>query len=274
MGPKGVMGMVRRWLWIVVLVVGGLLFGAVWWVLRDTGNPNLVPALILLGSAVIPLTFVTFIAGQRVGFGVGAGTVVTAALVGGVVGVVLAGLLEYDTIKDLGGLPMVGVALIEESAKLIAPLVVLLVVLRRRWVPADGLLVGVATGAGFAVLETMGYALVVLVESSGSLQALDNVLVTRGVMSPAAHMAWTGITAAGLWVAVGRRWRGWSWSWFVGAFVVAVGLHAIWDSANATWVYVLLGVAGLGIVFTATFVFHPRSRRFVQARPTFVAGPA
>jgi protease PrsW len=253
------MGMVRRWLWVVVLVVGGLLFGAVWWVLRDTGNPNLVPALILLGSAVIPLTFVMFIAGQRVGFGVGAGTVTTVALVGGVVGVVLAGLLEYDTLKDLRVLPMVGVGLIEETAKLIGPVVVL-VVLRRRRVPADGLLVGVAAGAGFAVLETMGYALVVLIRSGGSVAALDDVLLMRGAMSPAAHMAWTGITAAALWIAASRGWSGWSWAWFVAGFVVAVALHATWDSANSIWVYVVLGAISLGIVFTATVALHPRAR--------------
>ncbi|WP_133901423.1 PrsW family glutamic-type intramembrane protease [Actinophytocola oryzae] len=269
--------MVRRWLWVVVLVVCGLLFGAVWWVLRETGNPNLVPALILLGSAVIPLTFVTFVAGQRVGFGVGAGTVGTVVLVGGVVGVVLAGLVEYDTVRGLGALPMVGVGLIEEAAKLTAPVAVLLVlvVLRRRRAPADGLLLGVAAGAGFAVLETMGYALVVLVESSGSLDALDDVLLMRGAMSPAAHMAWTGITAAALWAAAGRGWKGWSWLWFVGGFAVAVALHATWDSANSTWVYVVLGAVSLGILLTATILFHPRTgraRRPVQ--PTFAVGPA
>lgn len=266
--------MVARWLWIVVLVVGGALFGAVWWVLRETNNPNLVPALILLGSSVIPLTFVTFIAGQRIEFGVGAGTITTVALVGGVVGVVLAGLVEYDTLKNLGGLPMVGVGVIEETAKLIAPVVVLLV-LRRRRAPADGLLVGVAAGAGFAVLETMGYALVVLVSSGGSINALDDVLLMRGAMSPAAHMAWTGITAAALWAAAGRGWRGWSWLWFAGGFAVAVALHATWDSANSTWVYVVLGIISLGILFTATIVFHPRTGRPSRAAaPTFSVRPA
>lgn len=251
--------MVRRWLWLAVLVVGALLFGAVWWVLTDTRNPNLVPALILLGSMVVPATFVTFIAGQRVRYSVGAGVVAGVAMVGGVVGVVLAGLLEYDTLKDLGTLPMVGVGLIEETAKLIAPVVALLV-LRGRRAPADGLLIGVAAGAGFAVLETMGYALVVLVRSGGSLTALDDVLLMRGAMSPAAHMAWTGITAAALWAAAARGWHGRSILWFLTGFALAVALHTTWDSANATWVYVVLGVISLGVVLTATALLHGRHR--------------
>jgi RsiW-degrading membrane proteinase PrsW (M82 family) len=206
---------------------------------------------------VVPVTFVTFIAGQRVRYSVSGGTVATVATVGGVVGVVLAGLLEYDTLKHLGALPMVGVGVIEEAAKLIAPAVVLLV-LRRHRAPADGLLIGVAAGAGFAVLETMGYALVVLVRSGGSIAALDDVLLLRGAMSPAAHMAWTGITAATLWVAAARHWRGRAALVFVAGFVVAVALHTTWDSANATWVYVVLGVISLGMVLTATVLLHTR----------------
>lgn len=265
--------MVRRWLWLVVLIVGAALFGAVWWALTDTRNPNLVPALILLGSMVVPAAFVTFIAGQRVRYSVGTGTVGIVAMVGGVVGVVLAGLLEYDTLKDLGTLPMVGVGLIEETAKLIAPAVALLV-LRNRRTPADGLLIGVAAGAGFAVLETMGYALVVLVRSGGSITALDDVLLMRGAMSPAAHMAWTGITAAALWSAASHRWRGRSTLWFLTGFTLAVALHTIWDSANATWVYVVLGVISLGVILTATVVLHGRKFRHRQPNGLPLPSPA
>ena len=172
-----------------------------------TGNPNLVPALILLGAAVVPVAFVVFIAGRRLVFDVGGGVVALTALVGGVIGVVTAGLLEYGTLKRLGALPMVGVGLIEEFAKLLVPAAIFLLV-RRYSHPADGLLLGVASGAGFAILETMGYAFVVLIQSRGNLGVVDNVLFVRGILSPAAHMAWTGIAAAALWDAGAHRWRG------------------------------------------------------------------
>lgn len=91
---------------------------------------------------------------------------------------------------------MLAVGLIEEAAKLIAPVAIVLYT-RHRYL-ADRLLIGVASGAGFAALETMGYAFVVRLQSHGNLAVIDDVLFLRGVLSPAAHMAWTGLTAAAL----------------------------------------------------------------------------
>jgi protease PrsW len=240
---SGAMHATRRWAWVLVLVVGFGLFAAVREALLTTLNPNLVPALILLGAAVVPVAFVAFVAGRRLGFGVAGGAIGLTALVGGVVGVVTAGVLEFDTLHRLGVVPMLAVGLIEEAAKLIVPAILLLVLRPRH--PADGLLLGVASGAGFAVLETMGYAFVVLIQSSGNLEAVDAVLYLRGVLSPAAHMAWTGIAAAALWHAADQRWSGRAFGGFVGAFVVAVALHTAWDSVNSTVLYVVLAVISL-----------------------------
>jgi RsiW-degrading membrane proteinase PrsW (M82 family) len=242
----GAMHATRRWAWVGVLVVGFGLFEAVRQALLTTLNPNLVPALILLGAAVVPVAFVAFVAGRRLGFGVAGGAIGLTALVGGVVGVVTAGVLEYDTLHRLGVVPMVLVGLIEEAAKLIVPAILLLVLRPRH--PADGLLLGVASGAGFAVLETMGYAFVVLVQSGGNLAAMDAVLYLRGVLSPAAHMAWTGIAAAALWHAADERWRGRAFGGFIATFVVAVALHTIWDSVNSTVLYAILALISLALL--------------------------
>lgn len=244
------MGHVRRWTWLPVLLVGGGLFEYVRHGIVTTGNPNLVPSLILLGAAVIPAAFVVFVAGQRLVFGVSGGTVALTALVGGVIGVVTAGTLEYGTLRRLGVVPMVTVGLIEEFAKLIVPAAMLLVVRRNRH-PADGLLLGVACGAGFAVLETMGYAFVVLIQSHGDLAVVDNVLFVRGLLSPAAHMAWTGLAAAALWRAAVMRGRGRSIGRFLLAYVVVVALHTAWDSADSTTVYVVLSAVSL-LLLTVT----------------------
>ncbi|WP_308819174.1 PrsW family glutamic-type intramembrane protease [Pseudonocardia alni] len=236
----------RRWGWLLVLVVGFVLFEAVRRVLLLTQNPNLVPSLILLGAAVAPASFVAFVLGRRLDYSVGAGPIALVALLGGVVGVVAAGLLEFDAMRSLGTLPMLGVALIEESAKLLAPLTVL-VVTARHLHPADGLLVGVASGAGFAALETMGYGFVVLVRSQGDLGAVDDVLLLRGVLSPAAHMAWTGLTAAALWYAAQRRTRRAATRALL-VFALAVTLHTVWDGVGGFVAYALIALAGLGLL--------------------------
>src|SRR3954452_17086691 len=180
------MGSARRWSWVLVLLVGATLSALVRHAMVSTGNPNLVPSLILLGAAVVPAAFVVFIAGRRLVFEVSGGTFALTALIGVGIGVVTARVLEYSTLRRLRTLPMTGVGLIEEFAKLLVPAALFLVV-RRHLHPADGLLLGVASGAGFAIFETMGYAFVVLLQSKGNLEVVDNVLFLRGILSPAAH---------------------------------------------------------------------------------------
>jgi len=237
----------RRWAWAVVLVVGVALFEVVRRVLIHTQNPNLVPSLILLGATVAPATFVTFILGRRLPYDISGGTIGVVAFLAGVIGVVTAGLLEYDTLSDLGVLPMVAVGLIEEAAKLIVPAALLLGLHQYRS-PSDGLLVGVAAGAGFAALETMGYAFVTLISSRGNLSAVDSVLVLRGLLSPAAHMAWTGLTATALWYAAVHGWKAGAVLRFIAVFALAVALHATWDSAGTIPVYIALSAISLGLL--------------------------
>ena len=51
------------------------------------------------------------------------------------IGTIVAATLEFDVLRDLGGLPMLGVGLIEETSKLLVPLA-LLIPLRRGTAPA------------------------------------------------------------------------------------------------------------------------------------------
>src|SRR3954469_6463871 len=102
------MGRARRWSWVLVLLVGAILFELVRRTIASTGNPNLVPSFILLGAAVVPARSVAFIAGRRLVFDVGGWTVALTGLVGGVIGVVTAGLLEYGTPRRPRRPPLVG----------------------------------------------------------------------------------------------------------------------------------------------------------------------
>lgn len=238
-----------RWAWVPVLVVGVGLFLAVLRTLQSTGNPNLVPALILLGAAVVPVAFVVFVSGRRMAFDVPFGVVALTAFVGGVVGVVAAGTWEYNAGQRYGTASIVFVGFLEEAAKLLVPVVVALAV-RHRWrEPADGLVIGVATGAGFAALETMGYAFVELIRSQGQLSSVISILLLRGLLSPAAHLAWTGLTVTALWWA---RWNGWrvrSVALFVVTYLVASVLHTLWDTSNGVRGDLVIAVISLGLLF-------------------------
>jgi RsiW-degrading membrane proteinase PrsW (M82 family) len=262
---KAVPQVIRRWGWLWVLVSGMVLFELVRRAIIYTGNPNYLPSLILIGAAVVPTAFVAFVSERQLPYDVSAGMLVVIAVLGGVVGGVTAGTVEYNTLRSLGTLPMVLVAIIEECAKLLVPLAILIFTRHRRH-PADGLLMGVAAGAGFAVLETMGYALVALIQSQGSLDAVDGLLVLRGVLSPAGHMAWTGLASAALWQAAGEGWRARAVLRFAGVLIVAIALHAIWDSSSTTPAYVVVAVVSLALLLIT--VHRLRLRLAARSAPS------
>jgi RsiW-degrading membrane proteinase PrsW (M82 family) len=240
--------LVRRWAWIGTLLVGSGLYFAVLAVLTATENPNLVPTMILLGALVVPLTFVTFADGRSGRWLIDGPTLGGCLLFGGVVGVVGAGLLEYDAMRRLGMLPIVGVGLIEEATKLVVPAILVVFFGHRyRTSIGRGIIIGVAVGTGFAVLETMGYAFVALVQTGGSVGAAEQTLLIRGLLSPAGHAAWTGLVCWGLWRFVidptGKHFAG-----FLGMYAVAVTLHTAWDGLGGRITYVVVGGISIGLL--------------------------
>jgi len=123
--------------------------------------------MILFGSMVVPATVLTFATtGGRRRIRVGAGTVAFTAVAGGILGTVAAATLEYDSLRALGALPMLMVGLIEEASKIVVPTAVFLIDRRLRW--PEAAVLGVASGAGFATLETMGHGFNALL--SGGLE--------------------------------------------------------------------------------------------------------
>src|SRR5215203_2968006 len=193
---KGRMNLLRRH-WFQIFVSGLVLLFLVERTLVATGDPNYVPSAILLGAFLVPVTFTTYLYERLPNWDAPLPPLAICFIWGGVLGTVVAGTLEYDVIRTLGFLPKLGIGVIEESAKLLLPLVFYF--LGRYRSEAAGIVLGVATAAGFAGLETMGYGFVSLLNAKGNLGVLDEVLLVRGLTSPAGHMAWTGLVCAVLW---------------------------------------------------------------------------
>jgi RsiW-degrading membrane proteinase PrsW (M82 family) len=212
-----------------------------------TGNPNYVPSLLLLGAFTAPVAGVAFIYGRPAQWTVTMPWIAGAFLFGGVIGTVIAGNLEYRTRVDLGTLPTIAIGLSEESAKLLVPFVIFFL-LRRSTTPVDGVVLGVASGMGFAALETMGYGFVALLETKGDLASVDLLLLFRGLVAPAGHASWTGATAATLYLAMTTM-RARDWARFVGVFLLVVTLHALWDGLNSWWAYVVIGLVSIGLLW-------------------------
>ncbi len=131
-----------------------------------------------------------------------AGVGLFVALLGGVVALLAPGLLE--TLHSLGALPGIAVAVLGKAAELLIPPGFLLL-FRRPVRLADGLILGLACGAGFAVLETLGHRLVEIIGSNENVGQVVQLLMQRGLLRPATDMAWTGLTATAFWYAAGRH---------------------------------------------------------------------
>jgi RsiW-degrading membrane proteinase PrsW (M82 family) len=209
-----------------------------------TRNLNLLPGLMALGAFAVPISFVALVRNLLPGAGVPLRAVVTCFLSGGVVGTAAASVLEYDALRDFGVVPSLLVGAFEEPAKLLVPLVAFTISAHRR--TADGLVLGVTAGMGFAAFETMGYALGALVASHGGVGATENVLVIRGVLSPCCHPAWTGVVCAALWWA--RNHRGRNAAVLLvppAALLTAVLLHGAWDGYDAVTAQAAAGIVSL-----------------------------
>ena len=257
--------------WFQVLGGGVLLFVATEQALKFTGNPNFFPTVLLVGSFAIPVAFVTYIYEREHRIDTHPDSPLVAAvlcfLVGGVTGVTVAGVVEYQTLRGLSIFGLVGVGLIEETAKLIFPVSMFLRGHYRS--EMDGILFGVASGMGFASLETMGYGLVSFVSSSGDINALEQVLLVRGLLSPVGHAAWTGLICAVLWRERVRKGRGLFNIPVVGTFILAVVFHTFWNLSNSlagtattSLVFALLG--NLGVAATSLALLIRRLRESVR----------
>jgi RsiW-degrading membrane proteinase PrsW (M82 family) len=232
--------------WFQIFISGLVLLFLVERTLVATGDPNYVPSAILLGAFLVPVTFTTYLYERLPDWDVPLSAIAICFVWGGVLGTVLAGTFEYDVARSLGFLPKLGIGLIEEGAKLMVPLV--FYVLGRYRSEAAGIILGVATAMGFAALETMGYGFTLLLASHGNLGVLDEVLLFRGLTSPAGHAAWTGLVCAVLWrerLKAGHA----TFNWRVGgAFGTAAILHALWDTFAGMRSATFVGFLGIEFV--------------------------
>ncbi len=250
-----------RLAWLPTLALGVAAYFVVLNTMIETRNPNLFPTLLFIGAFTVPTSVLLLAHGVGRRVGDSGALLATAAFGGGIIGVITASQLEYSTLKSMPSLGMVAVAVIEEAAKMIVPIAIF--IFARRRTQGRGVDIGIAAGAGFAVLETMGYGFTALLASNGDLAAVDQTLLIRALLSPAGHVAWTGMVCAALWRTTdpGRRWK---IPVLVGAFLLAVALHATWDNADTTPVYVAVAVVSLLLLILsviATTWRRPAPRR-------------
>lgn len=212
------------WWWKTLL--GGI---ATWIIVAivtfSTGNTNLVPTVILLGSFLVPFTVVMY-ASERTTGNLDMTRLILAFFIGGIFGVLGASILEVGL--QPSWYMYLGVGAIEELCKGVIFVIVGLAVLPKNG--HQGALLGATVGAGFAAFESAGYAY----NAGLTLRGIDllSMLQTeaiRGLLTPVGHVLWTAILGAAIFAAWGRAAKWWV---VIVAFVSVAILHSLWDSMS------------------------------------------
>jgi protease PrsW len=240
---SGAGGTLRHRTWPRILIGGFVLWVASVYVTLLTGNVALLPTLVLLGSFLVPVSFVAWAFERWRDEHVTAELVVSAFVVGGLLGVLGASLLETYLLHP-SPLLFLGAGLIEEAAKLGG-----LIFVTRRLAyrhTRDGVVLGAAVGFGFAAFETAGYAFSALLSLHGlSLPALVETELLRGVFAPFGHGLWTAILGGVLFHEARDGRLRYTWL-LLGTYLWVSVLHALWDyvpGIATVLTYLLTGAA-------------------------------
>jgi RsiW-degrading membrane proteinase PrsW (M82 family) len=216
----------RRHYWWRILAIGFGVYIAGIVILTFTGNANLFPTVILIGSFLVPVAYVSFFYERRHLSSVKMPATALTFFYGGVLGTLAASLLEPLFIHSLNFHTALVVGLIEEFVKIWG---VLLIARRLRHdSELDGIILGGAAGMGFAAFESMGYAFSAFLRSGGSLSLSVGVTLLRGLLSPVGHGTWTAIFAAVLFRESSPRKFRVNLA-VIAAYFTAVVLHWLWD---------------------------------------------
>src|SRR4051794_16557989 len=256
-----------RRLWLRMFLSGLVLWLLTVVVTFITGNPNLVPTLVLLGSFLVPITFVFWAFARRENGELTAELLLNTFISGGVLGVLAASLLESYLLHP-SPLMFFGVGLIEEGVKLAA----LAWLTRHLAVKSirDGMILGASVGFGFAAFESAGYAFTALFTERGlSLMQVVQTEILRGLLSPLGHGLWTAILGGVLFAVSTREHFVLSPRLLVAYLGVAV-LHGLWDSMHSIAVLITLVLTSAPGQFAA-FIRQPTGEQ-VRLIPVFDLG--
>ncbi len=224
------------WLYVRAFFVLFMLFTVNVLVLRLTNNTLFVPSVTFLGGITFTIPFIILLYELYPKRGISL-LLILAVLVGGGTAACLLSQLGYAflpvTNKWLGA---VVAGVLEEICKTI-PAIIAIIILNQKN-PYACFLIAAAVGAGFSVIEDMGYIFYYsdkyVFFFHSDIQATVAMFADRGLSSFCTHIVWTGAV-------------GWSYSLAkrllrsagLVIFLLSITLHICWDLPFEGWVKAL-----------------------------------
>lgn len=196
------------------------------------------------------------------------GALLWGAVVCGGIGVVAAPAMHGIVASWLGEdslwITAVSAPLVEEPLKVLGVVALALIPGARVRSAADGLFYGAIIGLGFMLVENYLYTMQAAVSSTGSFNTVIAMFILRGVITGLwSHATLTAIAGGGVgYFFNSTQSRARRWAVMIGALLVAMALHAFFDSPLLdSNVYTATIVKGLPLLFMLMFVLRIVHRR-------------
>ena len=209
-----------------------------------------VPGLMFVSSVVGPVSAVIFFFEVNSPRNISIFQVVQVLVIGGLMSMIVTLMLGNYVYQSSSLIGAFGIGFVEELGKaiIVASFINRITANNKKRYILNGLLVGSAVGAGFALFETAGYVFMAFLNSiqidigwssfsffydfGQSVQEMGGVIILRGVTSLGGHVVWAAISGAALCVATLEgpiSMKSFTSVPFIGAFIVPITLHALWD---------------------------------------------
>jgi len=178
---------------------------------------------------------------------------------------------QFSTEADLQTyMATVQAPVVEEFAKSLGLLLLLLMARRHFDGPVDGVVFAFTIAGGFAFTENILYFGRAIAESASPATDLAQIFLLRGVMSPFAHAIFTGTTGLIMGFAA-RRWHtGASVAAFVVGLLPAMFLHNRWNSMGQGFLvdYILIQVPIFVLFIVVVILLRVAESRLTRQRLT------
>lgn len=238
---KDAVNKVYPWLYMRALAFCFALFCLTMFVMTVSRNAISYPTVILLGGAFINIPFLILIYELCPDGSLSFLKISLVAVIGGTASIFIAQLGYMAYTPPDGYFQVVYIAFLEETAKLI-PVLITIVLFKKRGNPFAGFLIGVAVGVGMSVIEDMGYIFDNSSEGGAiNVAFLAGTSVIRSLSAFTTHTVWAGYCG---WAFSKFRRPFLNWR-FYGVFIMSMALHFLWDLTLANGYL----ISFLGVVF-------------------------
>lgn len=201
-------------------------------------NTNVIPGIIFIGSSMVPFSVLIFFFEVNAPRNISIFETIKIFFLGGCASLLVTlFIFSVYNVETIGYVGAVMIGIIEEVGKLIIVAWFIRQMSSKRYI-LNGMLIGAAVGAGFAVFESAGYAmryyLIGLLAGGNSLgyDTMLDVVYGRAILSPGGHIAWAAFSGATLIIVMGKETFKWSYLWtpkFLKFLTIPVAMHAVWD---------------------------------------------